>query len=97
VDAEEGGGDLSKARVVKGRGIAVGTHLSSYGAAVRRSRSTGTPVDRRQADVRRDRSGQIVNPGFVENQITGMLGAGGRAGCFEGRGSRSQRLRTSPA
>jgi CO/xanthine dehydrogenase Mo-binding subunit len=46
---------LSRARVVNGRGIAVGTHLSSYGAAVAEievDRKHG--CDRGQTDVRRD-------------------------------------------
>jgi nicotinate dehydrogenase subunit B len=65
---------LSKARVVKGRGIAVGTHLSSYGAAVAEievNRDTGVIVAKRMYGA--IEAGQIVNPGFVENQITGML------------------------
>jgi CO/xanthine dehydrogenase Mo-binding subunit len=65
---------VSKARVVKGRGIAVGTHLSSYGAAVAEievDRVTGVIVARRMYGALE--AGQIVNPGFVEHQITGML------------------------
>ena len=65
---------LSKARVVTGRGIAVGTHLSSYGAAVAEidvNRDTGVIVAKRMYGALE--AGQIVNPGFVENQITGML------------------------
>ena len=65
---------LSKARIVKGRGIAVGTHLSSYGAAVAEievDRNTGVIAAKRMYGA--IEAGQIVNPGFVENQISGML------------------------
>jgi len=65
---------LSKSRIVRGRGIAVGTHLSSYGAAVAEievDRNTGVIVAKRMYGA--IEAGQIVNPGFVENQISGML------------------------
>src|SRR4026207_469738 len=69
----------SKARVVRGRGIAVGTHLSSYGAAVAEievDRNTGVIAAKRMYGA--IEAGQIVNPGFVENQTTGMLVPAGR-------------------
>jgi len=65
---------LSNARVVTGRGIAVGTHLSSYSAAVAEievNKDTGAIVAKRMYGSLE--AGQIVNPGFVEAQITGML------------------------
>src|SRR4026207_987821 len=70
---------LSRARVVKVRGIAVGTHLSSYGAAVAEievDRNTGVIAAKRMYGA--IEAGQIVNPGFVENQTTGMLVPAGR-------------------
>jgi CO/xanthine dehydrogenase Mo-binding subunit len=65
---------LSKARVVTGRGIAVGTHLASYGAAV-----AEIEVDVQAGGVRVKRlygaidAGLAVNPGNIENQISGQL------------------------
>jgi nicotinate dehydrogenase subunit B len=64
----------SSARIVRGRGIAVGTHLASYGAAV-----ADIDVDTRTGGVRILRlygaidAGLVVNPGNVENQISGQL------------------------
>jgi len=66
--------NLSDARVVTGRGIAVGTHLQSYGAAVAEieiDKETGLIVARRMFGALE--AGQAINPGFIENQITGML------------------------
>ncbi len=66
--------NLSDAKVVKGRGIALGTHLTSYGAAVAEievDKESGRIVAKHMygaLDV-----GLAVNPAFVENQITGML------------------------
>jgi nicotinate dehydrogenase subunit B len=65
---------LSDAKIVKGRGIALGTHLTSYGAAVAEievDKESGRIVAKHMygaLDV-----GLAVNPAFVENQITGML------------------------
>jgi nicotinate dehydrogenase subunit B len=66
--------NLSDAKVVKGRGIALGTHLTSYGAAVAEievEKESGRILAKHMygaLDV-----GLAVNPAFVENQITGML------------------------
>jgi nicotinate dehydrogenase subunit B len=66
--------NLSDAKVAKGRGIALGTHLTSYGAAVAEievDKESGRIVAKHMygaLDV-----GLAVNPAFVENQITGML------------------------
>jgi CO/xanthine dehydrogenase Mo-binding subunit len=66
--------NLTDAKVVKGRGIALGTHLTSYGAAVAEievDKESGRIVAKHMygaLDV-----GLAVNPAFVENQITGML------------------------
>ena len=64
----------SRARVVRGRGIAAGTHLASYGGAV-----AELEVDTRTGRVRITHlygaidCGLAVNPGNVENQISGQL------------------------
>jgi len=66
--------NLSDAKIVKGRGIALGTHLTSYGAAV-----AEIEVDKESGRITAKHMygaldvGLAVNPGFVENQITGML------------------------
>ncbi len=68
------GANVSSARVVTGRGIALGTHLASYGAAVAEievDTQTGVIVAKRMYGA--IEAGQIVNPGIVESQITGML------------------------
>jgi nicotinate dehydrogenase subunit B len=65
---------LSKANVVTGRGIGVGTHLTSYGAAVAQievNKETGRVVAKHMYGA--IDAGQVVNPGFVESQITGQL------------------------
>ena len=65
---------LSHARVVSGRGIGVGTHLASYGGAV-----AEIDVDTQTGTVRIRHlygaidAGLVVNPGNVENQISGQL------------------------
>jgi nicotinate dehydrogenase subunit B len=65
---------LSHAEVVTGRGIAVGTHHVSYGAAV-----AEIEVDTRSGTIVAKRlygaldCGLAVNPALVENQIVGML------------------------
>ncbi len=61
-------------RMVTGRGIGLGTHLQSWGAAV-----AELTVDRTTGKVRVTHmfgaldAGQVVNPGIVEAQITGQL------------------------
>ncbi len=63
-----------RGRVLAGRGIAVGTHLASYGGAV-----ADLEVDTRTGRVRITRlfgaidAGLAVNPGNIENQISGQL------------------------
>ena len=65
---------LSDADVVTGRGIAVGTHHVSYGAAV-----AEIEVDRRTGNIVAKQlygaldCGLAVNPALVENQIVGMM------------------------
>jgi CO/xanthine dehydrogenase Mo-binding subunit len=66
--------NLSNARVVTGRGIGVGTHLSSYAAAVAEievNKQTGAIVAKRMFGALE--AGQVVNPGFVEAQMMGMM------------------------
>jgi len=68
------GSNRSEAQVVTGRGIGVGTHLASYGAAV-----AEIEIDKATGHVRAKHlygaidAGQVVNPAFVENQISGQL------------------------
>jgi nicotinate dehydrogenase subunit B len=62
------------ARVASGRGIGVGTHLASYGAAVAEidvDKETGKVTARHLYGA--IDCGLAVNPGFVENQIGGQL------------------------
>lgn len=65
---------VSSDRIVRGRGIAVGTHLASYGGAV-----AEIDVDRQTGRVAITHlygaidAGLVVNPGNVENQISGQL------------------------
>jgi nicotinate dehydrogenase subunit B len=64
----------SDSNVVTGRGIAVGTHLSSYAAAVAEievNKGTGQIVAKHMYGALD--AGLAVNPGFIENQISGML------------------------
>ena len=66
--------NLSDAKLVKGRGIAVGTHITSYGAAVADievDKETGLIVAKHMYGALD--AGLAVNPGFIENQISGML------------------------
>jgi CO/xanthine dehydrogenase Mo-binding subunit len=66
--------DISTARVVTGRGIGVGTHLASWGAAVAEievNRDTGRVVARRLYGA--IDAGLVVNPAIVEAQIQGQL------------------------
>jgi len=61
-------------RLVNGRGIALGTHTSSYAAAVADievDRETGKIVGRHMYGALD--AGLCVNPGCLENQISGML------------------------
>jgi CO/xanthine dehydrogenase Mo-binding subunit len=64
----------SEGKVVTGRGIGVGTHLASYGAAVAEievNKETGRIVAKHMYGA--IDAGQVVNPGNVENQISGQL------------------------
>ncbi len=66
--------NISKANVVTGRGIGVGTHLTSYGGAVAEievNKETGRVVAKHLYGA--IDAGQVVNPGFVESQIGGQL------------------------
>ncbi len=65
---------LSNARIVTGRGIGVGTHLASYGAAVAEievNKRTGRIIAKHMYGA--IDAGLAVNPGNIENQITGQL------------------------
>ena len=62
------------ATVVTGRGIGVGTHLASYGAAVAEieiNRQTGRVIAKHLYGA--IDAGLAVNPGNIENQISGQL------------------------
>jgi len=64
----------ARARIATGRGIALGTHTSSYAAAVADievDRNTGAIVAKHIYGALD--AGLAVNPGFLENQISGML------------------------
>jgi nicotinate dehydrogenase subunit B len=66
--------NLSKAKIVSGRGIGVGTHLASYGAAVADievHKQTGLVVAKHIYGA--IDAGLAVNPGNIENQISGQL------------------------
>ena len=61
-------------RMRTGRGIALGTHLSSYGAAVAEievDTETGAVVAKRMFGS--IDPGQVINPGIVERQIEGQM------------------------
>jgi CO/xanthine dehydrogenase Mo-binding subunit len=63
-----------RGRIATGRGIALGTHTSSYAAAaaeIEVDRETGAIVAKHLYGALD--AGLAVNPGFLENQITGML------------------------
>jgi len=65
---------LSDAEVVTGRGIGIGTHHVSFGAAVAEievNKVTGTIVAKKLYGALD--AGLTVNPALVENQITGMM------------------------
>jgi nicotinate dehydrogenase subunit B len=61
-------------RIATGRGVALGTHIVSYGAAV-----ADIEVDRESGVIKVKHlygamdAGLVVNPALVENQIVGML------------------------
>jgi nicotinate dehydrogenase subunit B len=65
---------VSDAKIATGRGIGLGTHLSSYGGAV-----AEIEVNKETGKVRVKRmygaidAGLAVNPAFIENQISGQL------------------------
>jgi CO/xanthine dehydrogenase Mo-binding subunit len=65
---------LSSAEVVTGRGIGLGTHHVSYGAAV-----ADIEVNKRTGDIVATRlcgaldAGLVINPALVENQIVGQM------------------------
>lgn len=68
------GSARSQGEVARGRGIGLGTHHVSYGAAV-----AEIEVDKRTGDIVATRvyaaldAGLIVNPALVENQIVGQV------------------------
>jgi CO/xanthine dehydrogenase Mo-binding subunit len=66
--------NLAAAKIVTGRGMGLGTHLVSYGAAVAEievNTETGGVVAKRLYGA--IDCGLAVNPGFIENQISGQL------------------------
>jgi nicotinate dehydrogenase subunit B len=66
--------NLQRANIVTGRGIGMGTHLASYGAAVADievNRETGKVVAKHLYGA--VDAGLVVNPGNVESQISGQL------------------------
>ncbi len=68
------GSQLSNSEIVAGRGIALGTHHVSYGAAVAEievNRKTGVIVARRLYGAMD--CGLAVNPALVENQMIGQM------------------------
>jgi nicotinate dehydrogenase subunit B len=68
------GSSLSAADVVTGRGIGLGTHHVSYGAAV-----ADIEVNKRTGEIVAKRlygaldAGLVINPALVENQIVGQM------------------------
>ena len=68
------GSNRTNGKVVRGRGVAVGTHLASYGAAV-----AEIEVNLESGQVTAKHlfgaidAGLAVNPGNIENQISGQL------------------------
>jgi len=65
---------LSSAKVATGRGIGLGTHLTSYGGAVVEievNKETGALAIKRMYGA--IDAGLAVNPSFIENQISGQL------------------------
>jgi nicotinate dehydrogenase subunit B len=69
--ASGGGGDT---KIVRGRGIGLGTHLTSYGGAVAEievNKETGKVTIKHMYGA--IDAGLAVNPAFIENQISGQL------------------------
>jgi nicotinate dehydrogenase subunit B len=65
---------LSNEKIVTGRGIGLGTHLTSYGGAVaviEVNKETGRVLVKRLYGA--IDAGLAVNPAFIENQISGQL------------------------
>ena len=66
--------NVSKEKIMRGRGIGLGTHLTSYGGAVAEievNRETGkVSVKHMYGAID---AGLAVNPAFIENQISGQL------------------------
>jgi nicotinate dehydrogenase subunit B len=65
---------LSDAKIATGRGIGLGTHLTSYGGAVAEievNKETGQVAVRHMYGA--IDAGLAVNPAFIENQISGQL------------------------
>lgn len=66
--------NLSTDRIRTGRGIAAGTHMSSYGAAVAEIEvDTQTGVITPKHMYGAIDAGQAINPGIIEDQITGQM------------------------
>jgi nicotinate dehydrogenase subunit B len=66
--------NIGKGRIRTGRGIALGTHLSSYGAAVAEidvDTQTGVVVAKHMYGA--IDAGQAINPGIIEHQIEGQM------------------------
>src|ERR1019366_2811233 len=66
--------NVSKAKIVTGRGIGLGTHLVSYGGAVAEievNKETGKVVAKHMYGA--IDAGLAVNPAFIETQIGGQL------------------------
>jgi CO/xanthine dehydrogenase Mo-binding subunit len=66
--------NLAQAKIATGRGIGMGTHLASYGAAVAEieiDKTTGKVVAKHLYGA--VDAGLVVNPGNVESQIGGQL------------------------
>jgi nicotinate dehydrogenase subunit B len=66
--------NASKEKIVRGRGIGLGTHLTSYGGAVAEievNRETGNVSVKHMYGA--IDAGLAVNPAFIENQISGQL------------------------
>ena len=65
---------LAESKIVPGRGIGLGTHLTSYGAAVAEievNRETGHVAAKHMYGA--IDAGLAVNPAFIENQISGQM------------------------
>ena len=66
--------NVSREKIVTGRGIGMGTHLASYGAAVAEieiNKETGKVLAKHLYGA--IDAGLVVNPGNVESQISGQL------------------------